>query len=221
MQDTPWREARRRDFPGADEGTVAVLRERIAFAGNGQQWGAERSLSLPSVGGAERNVYTWLSKAYNCDRCGQEFTDATNTPASCSFHPGILFSGGQLNGAGLRFTCCNRRAHHIPNGSRDSNGCSAAFHAGGQSAWQRHGTGVRPREQLPEALDPARHAGTGAGSSGRGGGGSSGAAGSPPRQFPWVPSKDLQEWHPNQRYGLLELPSRLLFGSCGANGAGA
>lgn len=69
----------------------------------------------------------------------QEFTDAANTPTACAFHPGILFSGGQLNGAGLRFTCCNRRAHHIPNGSRDGNGCAAAFHAGGHSAWQRHG----------------------------------------------------------------------------------
>ena len=45
-----------------------------------------------------------------------------------------------MNGEALRFTCCNRRAHHIPNGSRDSNGCSTAFHAGGGSAWQRHGT---------------------------------------------------------------------------------
>lgn len=71
MQDTPWREARRRDFPGADEGTVAVLRERMAFAGNGQQWEAEQALSLTSVGGAERNVYTWLSKSHTCDRCGQ------------------------------------------------------------------------------------------------------------------------------------------------------
>ena len=45
-----------------------------------------------------------------------------------------------MNGEALRFTCCNRRAHHIPNGSRDTNGCTATYHMGGQSAWEPLGT---------------------------------------------------------------------------------
>ncbi|KAL4421435.1 hypothetical protein ABPG75_010726 [Micractinium tetrahymenae] len=225
-QDSPWRAARLHDFPAADDATVAVLLERAAFLQRpAQQQAASQGKHPIGNRGAERGVYRWLAQAHTCDRCGQEFTDGVNTPTACCFHPGILFSGGQLNGTGLRFTCCNRRAHHIPNGSRDSNGCATAFHAGGQSAWQRHGSGVKPREQPPEAaISPGGSSSVGAGSSASAHNNASGssAASSPPRHYPWVPFKGLQEWHPNQRYGLLELPSRLLFGSgSGGSSAGA
>lgn len=119
-----WAALLRRDFPTADEATLAVLLER----GRG---GRHRCVA--------REAYRWLAAQWACERCGQAFSDGANSPSACTFHPGILFSGGLMNGEALRYTCCNRRAHRVANGSRDGNGCAAAFHCGGQSAWQRHG----------------------------------------------------------------------------------
>ena len=202
-----------------------------------------------------------------------------------------------MNGEALRYTCCNRRAHQIANGVRDSNGCTSAFHGGGRSAWQRHGTvsawcppvpalgsqpaahvcgdgvlliaadallecwrcrrqrltgarfplgsrllqGVKPRELPPEPAAPSSldrsssggGSGTASSTKGRsssllvGSGGSSGGSSSRGRSSspqgslpgsPARPSPDPQEWHPNQRPGLLELPSRL-FSSSGSGAA--
>lgn len=123
-REAPWRAAWQRDCPEADTATIAALSQ----------------LDAPP-GGTGRQVYRALTQAWTCDYCQQQFTDGANSRgSSCSYHPGILFSGGRLNGTGLRYTCCSRRAHHIPNGSRDNNGCAATFHVGGNSAWQRHGT---------------------------------------------------------------------------------
>lgn len=231
-QEGLWSLQRQRDFPQADDATLAVLLEH-AGGGSSTSGGSRQ----PQRHSAAKLAYWWLAREWTCERCQQRFTDGTNSPSACCFHTGILFSGGLMNGEALRYTCCNRRAHQTA-GGRDTNGCTSAFHCGGRSAWQRHGTGVKPRELPPHP------AGSGASGSGRhdissnssssslgkvrsssrlvgsgaaaGKGGSSGSSpwgslpGSPAR-----PSPDPQEWHPNQRPGLLELPSRLFAGGSG------
>ncbi|KAI3423874.1 hypothetical protein D9Q98_009708 [Chlorella vulgaris] len=193
-REAPWRAAWQRDCPEADTATIAALSQ----------------LDAPP-GGTGRQVYRALTQAWTCDYCQQQFTDGANSRgSSCSYHPGILFSGGRLNGTGLRYTCCSRRAHHIPNGSRDNNGCAATFHVGGNSAWQRHGTAVKPRRDARTAAGIAAPS-TSLGSascpmnSDLGQHPSNGVERSALRGSAW-----LQEWHPNHRPGVLELPSRLL-----------
>lgn len=85
--------------------------------------------------------------------------------------------------------------------------------------------GVQPREPSAEPAGAGPGSSSSGGSSGSGGaGGSSGAGsrgGSPPRvPYPFVNAGReawAQEWHPNARPGLLELPSRL-FSSSGGGG---
>lgn len=40
-------------------------------------------------------VYSWLARRHTCDRCKAPFCDGHNDPGACSFHPGVLFSGGE------------------------------------------------------------------------------------------------------------------------------
>ncbi|KAI7843558.1 hypothetical protein COHA_002800 [Chlorella ohadii] len=236
-QEGLWALQRHRDFPQADDATVAVLLERAGGSSGGSESSGSSGSRRVQQHRAAKLAYWWLAREWTCERCQQWFTDGTNSPSACCFHTGILFSGGLMNGEALRFTCCNRRAHQIANGVRDGNGCTSAFHCGGRSAWQRHNTGVKPRELPLEISVPgssSRHDSCGsssssgkARSSGRAvgsdsGGGSTGGSSS---SSPWGslpgsparPSPDPQEWHPNQRPGLLELPSRLF--SSGSGGA--
>lgn len=121
-----------------------------------------------------------------------------------------------MNGAGLRYTCCNRRAHPVSNGMRPTNGCKSAHHvcSAGASAWEVDPSGgVRPRLTL-EAPTTSVSSDTGAedcsnsggsanelgmGTSGYGSSACNSRAGSP------VGSPPPLEWQM-----LIERPSRLL-----------
>lgn len=70
-QDSPWRAARMRNFPGMAEATVAVLLQRAAPASQQAQQQAAGQRALQTSEGAERSVYKWLAQAHTCDRCGQ------------------------------------------------------------------------------------------------------------------------------------------------------
>jgi hypothetical protein len=143
-------------------------------------------------------VHRSLASHHTCGRCQTQFHDGRNAPGACHFHTGVLFSGGLFNGAALRWTCCNSRAHHISTGARDANGCKAGYHTSAASAWEAAGCqGTTPRLLPPAA---PQHAGSQA--PGRAGG-----QGTPPGR-PCVAAG--QEWHPHHRPGLIELPSRLL-----------
>jgi hypothetical protein len=92
---------------------------------------------------SSRVAYTLLARRRTCLRCKLAYEDGKNTPTSCNYHHGLLFSGGQLNGSALRFTCCNRRAHHVPTAGRDANGCRASYHVEnqlGESIWCAQGS---------------------------------------------------------------------------------
>ncbi|KAL4534312.1 hypothetical protein Ndes2437B_g03593 [Nannochloris sp. 'desiccata'] len=92
---------------------------------------------------SSREIYTLLARKRTCVRCKLAYKDGENTPTACNYHPGLLFSGGQLNGSALRFTCCGRRAHHVPTAGRDANGCKASYHVenqAGDSIWSPQGS---------------------------------------------------------------------------------
>ncbi|PRW32666.1 F-box only 6-like [Chlorella sorokiniana] len=239
-QQALWSLQRQQDFPQADDATLAVLLARAGSSSSDSSSSSGSSSRRAQRRSAAKLAYWWLAREWTCERCQQRFTDGANSPSACCFHTGILFSGGLMNGEALRYTCCNRRAHQIANGVRDSNGCTSAFHCGGRSAWQRHGTGVKPRELPPEpAAGPTssspRHNNSDASSSSglgkvrsssrlvssaapggnKGGSGCGSPWGSLPGS-PARPSPDPQEWHPNQRPGLLELPSRLFASGSGS-----
>jgi hypothetical protein len=167
-----WRAAAARAFPAADAATRAALRAR-------------------ADGGKE--MYRLLAARHECARCGAAFVDGHNGAASCRFHTGVLFGGGMLNGAGLRFTCCGSRAHHISMGAPDSNGCRGEHHVSASgpraSAWATRAAAAAPRSAAAVAA--------------------LGPRGSFARDAA-VP------WHPHRREGILELPSRLLTAAAAA-----
>lgn len=133
-----------------------------------------------------KQLFKQLTKVKNtCTRCKQTFTDAQNTPQSCSYHPGILFSGALHNGHRIFYTCCNRRAHHISIG-RDSNGCASAYHYGGSSAWVKS-----PQAGLLSVVGPS-------------------AAANSLVDVGYQNVRELHEWHPDHRPGCSIAPSRLV-----------
>eukprot|EP00887_Chlorella_sp_A99_P005677 scaffold1.g5677.t1 len=230
-----WIAAQQRDFPHAElAGKLLAQRAAGVPGGTGDSGEASSArnggsssrghdfwaeVTSPQHKPAAKLVYKLLAARHTCDRCKKEFCDGDNDQGSCTFHPGVLFSGGQLNGAGLRFTCCNRRAHHIPTFSPDGNGCKTGPHvcAAGQSAWEADlSGGVRPRIVLSTptscvSMGSSSSGGAGAGSSSvRGTASSSRVGGATHRGGSPVGSLPV-EWHPNVRpWGMLELPSRLL-----------
>ena len=164
-----------------------------------------------------KDTYTLLARKRICMRCKNAFKDGENTPVACNYHPGLLFSGGQLNGAALRFTCCSRRAHHVPTAGRDANGCKASYHVEslgqGDSIWSPQGTvgaTLRPPSTPHQIKIPAANnkAATRQAHSEDYGIGSMSI--SPVRS---ASPRGALEWHPNQRYGLPEVPSRWLLSS--------
>jgi hypothetical protein len=151
-QQALWSLQRQQDFPQADDATLAVLLARAGSSSSDSSSSSGSSSRRAQRRSAAKLAYWWLAREWTCERCQQRFTDGANSPSACCFHTGILFSGGLMNGEALRYTCCNRRAHQIANGVRDSNGCTSAFHCGGRSAWQRHGTVSRCRHACHLAL---------------------------------------------------------------------
>ncbi len=64
------------------------------------------TLAAALLRGSPRETYALLSATRTCVRCKLPFKDGANGPSACTFHPGVLFSGGLINGAALRYTCC-------------------------------------------------------------------------------------------------------------------
>jgi hypothetical protein len=167
---------------------------------------------------SSRETYTLLARKRTCMRCKLAYKDGENSPRACNYHSGLLFSGGQLNGAALRFTCCGRRAHHVPTAGRDANGCKASYHVEtqqGDSIWSPQvgnlGAIVRPQSTTPREIKkftPASKKMNFTSNCEEYGIGSLSL--SPVRS---ASPREALEWHPNQRPGLLELPSRLLLSS--------
>jgi hypothetical protein len=169
---------------------------------------------------SSRETYTLLARKRTCLRCNLAYKDGENTPTACNYHHGLLFSGGQLNGSALRFTCCGRRAHHVPTAGRDANGCKSSYHVEsqfGESIWSPQGTVgaiLRPPSTTPREIKISAVASASLKSKNKGlkGGdcedfGIGSMSLSPVRS---ASPRDALEWHPNQRPGMLELPSRLL-----------
>jgi hypothetical protein len=179
----------------------ALRRRRLPLAG-AAAGALRRRADAEAAPAPAKRVFRALLRTHACLRCKAAFRDGANAPDSCTYHS-IFFSGGRLNGHGIRFTCCNRRAHHIPTGARDANGCRTAPHVGAESAWEVDGTGVKARVRPASARPPALAAAAGSGGAATAGGGGGGA-------WPVVTSQPGIEWHPDSRPGLLELPSNLV-----------
>lgn len=151
---------------------------------------------------SSRQAYVRLTQKHTCLRCKKQYSDGKNTQSSCNFHSGVLFSGGLMNGAGLRFVCCNRRAHHILINS-DSNGCRSSYHvASAHSLWTPEGSLTAALRTMPPMSEEKRAQGTlqhhGHGNT---------------ATYPFAVAKYTHQpvvWDPTQRPGLIELPSRLL-----------
>lgn len=137
-----------------------------------------------------------------CLRCGALFQDKGNGSSSCRFHPGPMLGGGLQNGIALRWVCCNRRVHpsspQMDAMSRDRfrNGCMWSYHVSQSSAWEATGNmDVTPRlsvmQEGPKSRIPRSRTGRNCCS-------------------PLSIARHPMEWDPHHRYGLLELPSRLL-----------
>jgi len=166
-----------------------------------------------------RETYTLLARKRTCVRCKLAYIDGENTPTACNYHPGLLFSGGQLNGAALRFTCCGRRAHHVPTAGRDANGCKSSYHVEnqtGDSIWSPQGSVgamIRPpsatpcKIKIPASASSSKNKNIKANCEDYGIGSMSL---SPAKS---ASPRDALEWHPDQRLGLPELPSRWLLSS--------
>lgn len=153
-------------------------------------------------GSTSKAAYSLLAKKHTCMRCKLIFQDGENSSSSCNFHPGLLFSGGQLNGAALRYTCCSRRAHHVPTDSRDRNGCKPSYHVSEKSLWAPEGATGAVLRTTSSATHKTMEARSSTSSS---------TASSGSVQLSSSPQRDSPlEWHPNQRPGLIELPTRLL-----------
>lgn len=202
QSETLWQALLKRDFQNrTDPQTLAAARLRF------------RTNTI-----SYREIYTLLAKKRTCVRCKLTYTDGDNTPTACNYHPGLLFSGGQLNGSALRFTCCGRRAHHVPTAGRDTNGCTSCYHVEnqtGDSIWSPQGSVdamIRPQSTTPckikvpatsspqDKIVNANCEDYGIGSMSL----------SPMRS---VSPRDALEWHPNQRLGIPELPSQWLLSS--------
>ena len=187
-----------RDFSGSDR-VWGVLLDRD-FKGGISSSTLNAALQH---GKTTKAAYSLLAKKNSCLRCKLIFQDGDNTASSCNFHPGLLFSGGQLNGAALRFTCCSRRAHHGPTDSRDRNGCKTCYHVSEKSLWTPEGAiGAALRTNSAKDATP-----TVSSSSSRYWVTNNGSPACV--QLSSSPQRAV-EWHPNQRPGLLELPTRLL-----------
>lgn len=172
--DQIWEHIIRRDFHSSDPTTLS---------------GVLRTSASPV------EAYKRLNLKHICTRCARPFTDGANSPTECNFHSGLLFSGGLMNGAALRFTCCNR--HSAPAAPRDANGCRASYHVttSSNSYWAPEGRlGATPNIYKPGDSCPA---------------GVADCRDSFFLQYSHYTKSPL-EWHPNQRPGLIELPSRLL-----------
>lgn len=169
----------KRDFPNADHETLQLAAVKAQARG-----AAPENKALA--------IYKILAKLHVCSRCQLEFRDGDNSPHNCRFHPGVLFSGGVLNGSGLHWTCCNRRAHHVAMLQRHADGCTDTRHASDDSLWMPHFHGVKPRPADGKA--PASRTGASC----------SAACGQRRNVLASV------EWHPDRLPGLEALPSRIL-----------
>lgn len=128
-----WEYYVKQDFPHADAQTLQLAKTRALHHA------ALRGDAATST--TEWIMYGVLARQRSCQRCQLDYCDGNNTPHSCRFHTGVLFSGGRLNGNGLVWSCCNKRSYHTTTFQRHVNGCTASRHVGGagRSLWTTDG----------------------------------------------------------------------------------
>lgn len=141
--DEVWDALLRRDFGATtDSEALAVARTRVSAAAAADATAAPISTQnepRQQEGGRAQAMYRQLSALRVCDRCQLEFREGRNGPASCRFHPGVMFSGGARNGNGLSWTCCNRRSPGVAMLQRHADGCTQTRHVSGRaSLWRPH-----------------------------------------------------------------------------------
>lgn len=126
-----WEHFLRADFPGADTDTLSLASQKAVHMLEG--CGEEGVLAW--------YTYGLLARPRSCQRCQLDYRDGSNPTTACRFHTGVLFSGGQLNGTGLVWSCCNRRSYHTTTFQRHASGCTASRHVGGvgRSLWTTDG----------------------------------------------------------------------------------
>ena len=74
-------------------------------------------------------AYRALREWHQCGFCDERYRAGDNTPDSCGYHSGVLFSGGVVNGIALYWTCCNLSPSSHESGKRfQPRGCQRQRH---------------------------------------------------------------------------------------------
>lgn len=74
-------------------------------------------------------AFRTLRKWHQCLLCESYYRAGDNMPDSCGFHSGVLFSGGNMNGIALYWTCCNLTPSSHESGKRfQPRGCERQRH---------------------------------------------------------------------------------------------
>lgn len=75
------------------------------------------------------DAYKALREWHQCGFCDERYRAGDNTPVSCGYHSGVLFSGGVVNGIALYWTCCNLSPSSHESGKRfQPRGCQRQRH---------------------------------------------------------------------------------------------
>jgi len=89
------------------------------------------------------DAFRTLRKWHQCLLCETRYRAGDNVPDSCGFHSGVLFSGGNMNGIALYWTCCNLMPSSHESGKRfQPRGCERQRHFNPNCAFEVNDTNI-------------------------------------------------------------------------------